>query len=205
MPSSKAPPPPECDRCEHFKCSAAKDCFQGRRATIKKYESAPESLRLARAAAEVEAEYYCGATRVEEILHFARKIGARHIGVAFCTGFKEEARILCKLLRRVFKVSSVCCKNCSVPKSTFSMPHIRPVKRESMCNPLGQAELLNAAGTDLNVVLGLCVGHDSLFFRHSEAPVTVLVAKDRVLAHNPVGALYSPYVRRKLKEEVFKK
>jgi hypothetical protein len=32
-------------------------------------------------------------------------------------------------------------------------------------------------------------GHDSLFFKHSEGLATTLVAKDRVLAHNPVGAL----------------
>ena len=58
-----------------------------------------------------------------------------------------------------------------------------------MCNPVSQAELLNEAGCEFNVVLGLCVGHDSLFFRHSKGLVTTLVAKDRVLAHNPVGAL----------------
>ena len=38
--------------------------------------------------------------------------------------------------------------------------------------------------------MGLCVGHDSLFFRHSEAPVTVLAVKDRVLGHNPLAAVY---------------
>ena len=58
-----------------------------------------------------------------------------------------------------------------------------------MCNPVSQAMLLNRAGCELNVVMGLCVGHDSLFFRHSEGLATVLVAKDRVLAHNPIGAL----------------
>ncbi len=59
-----------------------------------------------------------------------------------------------------------------------------------MCNPILQAKLLNKAGTDLNVVIGLCVGHDSLFYKYSEALSTTLVTKDRVLAHNPVGALY---------------
>ncbi|MBI4630097.1 MAG: DUF1847 domain-containing protein, partial [Candidatus Rokubacteria bacterium] len=49
--------------------------------------------------------------------------------------------------------------------------------------------LLNRAGCQLNIVLGLCVGHDSLFFRHSQGLATTLVAKDRVLAHNPLGAL----------------
>ena len=58
-----------------------------------------------------------------------------------------------------------------------------------MCNPMAQAELLNEAGCELNVVPGFCVGHDSLFFKHSQGLATTLVAKDQVLAHNPVGAL----------------
>lgn len=43
-----------------------------------------------------------------------------------------------------------------------------------------------------------CVGHDSLFFMHSKVPATVLVAKDRVLGHNPVACLYTShsYYRR---------
>jgi len=58
--------------------------------------------------------------------------------------------------------------------------------------------VLAEAGTGLNVAVGLCVGHDTLFFQHSAAPVTVLVAKDRVLGHNPVAALYTSrsYYRR---------
>jgi uncharacterized metal-binding protein len=67
-----------------------------------------------------------------------------------------------------------------------------------MCNPISQAELLNRAGTELNVIMGLCVGHDSLFTKHSKGLVTTLVTKDRVLAHNPVGALHlaDTYYRR---------
>jgi len=193
----------ECDLCDHFACSQAKDCFDGRRDTIESYRDDQPTLTLAAAAADVEAAHYGRATRLEEIVHFARAIDARHVGVAFCTGLKAEARIYCDLMRRRFKISSVCCKNCAVPKKTFSMPHVKPVKRESMCNPKGQAERLNEAQTDLNVLIGLCVGHDSIFFKHSDAPVTVLVAKDRVLAHNPIGALYSPYLRRKLEAGIF--
>ena len=62
---------------------------------------------------------------------------------------------------------------------------------ERMCNPAGQAEKLDAAGCELNVIVGLCVGHDSLFIRHSKAPVTILTAKDRVLGHNPIAAIYT--------------
>ena len=60
-----------------------------------------------------------------------------------------------------------------------------------MCNPLLQAEVLNQEKTEFNVVLGLCVGHDSLFLKKSDALCTVLAAKDRVTGHNPLAALYT--------------
>ena len=62
-----------------------------------------------------------------------------------------------------------------------------------MCNPLGQATVLNNEGTELNIILGLCIGHDILFNQYSAAPVTTLAVKDRVLTHNPLGAVYSKY------------
>ena len=77
---------------------------------------------------------------------------------------------------------------------------MRPGAHESACNPIAQARLLAEHGTDLNVIVGLCVGHDTLFIKHSEAPVTYLIVKDRVLAHNPAGALHAmdTYYRRLL-------
>jgi uncharacterized metal-binding protein len=193
----------ECDLCSHFACAKAKDCYGSRQKTLTRYRSDESALALARAAAEVESRFYGAATRVEEILRYAEALGVERLGVAFCIGMKEEARVFCDLMRRRFEVRSVCCKNASVPKAKFEMPHVREVKRENMCNPIGQAELLNRAETDLNVAIGLCVGHDALFFRNSDAPVTVLIAKDRVLAHNPVGALTCPYTLRRLRDEVF--
>jgi uncharacterized metal-binding protein len=59
-----------------------------------------------------------------------------------------------------------------------------------MCNPIYQAKLLNHEKTDFNILLGLCVGHDSLFFKHADAPTTVLAVKDRVTGHNPLAAIY---------------
>ena len=73
-----------------------------------------------------------------------------------------------------------------------------------MCSPITQAEILNDEGTDFNIVVGLCVGHDSLFFKYSQAPVTILVAKDRVFGHNPAAGLYlsgSSYYRKLLRKE----
>ena len=62
--------------------------------------------------------------------------------------------------------------------------------------------ILNEKDTDLNIVVGLCVGHDSLFYKYSEALCTTLVTKDRVLGHNPVAALYQTesYYKRLLEK-----
>lgn len=71
---------------------------------------------------------------------------------------------------------------------------------EIMCNPIGQALLLNDQKTDLNVILGLCVGHDTLVMKYLEAPITTLGVKDRVTGHNPLAAIYlsQGYYRKKL-------
>lgn len=61
---------------------------------------------------------------------------------------------------------------------------------EAMCNPVFQAKLLNRGQVDFNVLLGLCVGHDALFFQFSQVPTTVLAVKDRVTGHNPLAAVY---------------
>jgi uncharacterized metal-binding protein len=160
------------------------------------------TLQLALAAARTEAAGYCRWPRVQEIMDFARRIGASHLGVAHCVGLVQEADVLRKILEgNGFQVSTVCCKVGSVSKGGMGLlddEKIHPGAFEALCNPVGQAELLKEAGTELNIAVGLCVGHDSLFFQHSHAPVTVLVAKDRVTGHNPVAALYTShsYYRR---------
>lgn len=134
-------------------------------------------------------------TRVEEIRELALKLECGRVGVAFCTGLRREAALCCRALEAVdLEVVSVSCKVGRRPKELLGLrddQKIRPGRFEAMCNPIGQAEVLNAENTELNVVVGLCVGHDSLFFRYSRAPVTVLVAKDRVTGHNPAAALYN--------------
>jgi uncharacterized metal-binding protein len=156
------------------------------------YET-PEVRRIAQASALVESEGYCRWTRVEEICQLARKMGYRKLGIATCISFVDLAHTLSGILEsHGFEVASVACKNGGIPKEQIGLrddQKIRPGGHESMCNPIAQAELLNRAGCELNIVLGLCVGHDSLFFRHSKGLATTLVAKDRVLGHNPVAAL----------------
>ena len=128
----------------------------------------------------------------------------KKLGLAFCVGMEKEANALCKILEHNgFEVQSIACKNGSIPKEFLGIKEnekLRPGTYEPMCNPIGQAVFLNKAQTELNIILGLCVGHDSLFIKYSDAPVTVFVVKDRVLAHNPIGALYlsDSYYKSKL-------
>ncbi len=161
------------------------------------YHADFEAQKLALSAARVEAAGYCRWPRVQEVMEFAWRIGASRLGIATCIGLIREANLLQEILEaNGFQVSSICCKVGSIPKEEIGLADdekVRPGQFEALCNPVGQAELLNEAGTELNIVVGLCVGHDSLFFKHSVAPVTVLVAKDRVTGHNPVAALYTSH------------
>lgn len=166
------------------------------------YSHDEELLRIAVAAAQTEASGYMRRTRIEDIMDFARRIGAERLGIAHCVGLRHEARLAAEIfLANQFQVYSICCKVGSIPKEQIGLrddEKITPGEYEPLCNPVAQAALLKKADTQLNIVIGLCVGHDSLFFMHSHAPTTVLVAKDRVLGHNPVAALYtsSSYYRR---------
>lgn len=171
---------------------------------IKKFYLEKENMMLAHESALVEAEGYCQQTRVEEIINFAKKCGYKKLGVAFCVGLAKEAKVFASILRHHgFEVESVICKSGSIPKSFIEISNeeqVRPCTYEPMCNPIGQAKFLSAAKTDLNILLGLCVGHDSLFIKHSDAPVTVFAVKDRVLGHNPLAAVYlaEGYYKKKL-------
>jgi uncharacterized metal-binding protein len=160
--------------------------------------------------ARTESAGYCRNTRIQEIMDFARRIGATKLGIAHCVGLLEEAKAAREIfLHNGFEVDAICCKVGSIEKEKIGLKDdekVHPGEFEALCNPVAQAELLAQAGTQLNVVIGLCVGHDSLFFMHSRAPVTVLVAKDRVLGHNPVAALYTSHsYYRRLKEQSTKR
>lgn len=218
---------PQCAKCPKVVCDTPaylkgpENCpTKTRRDIIQKalaeYDD-PQIQEFARQASIQEAEGYMhlpeGLTarypRVEETAQFAKKMGYKRLGIVSCLGLKEEAAVLTEILEnRGFEVVSVCCKVGGTPKEKIGISAEQKIRDpdafEALCNPIAQAEILNDSATDFNIVVGLCVGHDSLFFKYSRAPVTVLVAKDRVFGHNPVMGLYlahSPYYRKLLRQE----
>lgn len=152
--------------------------------------------RLALVGAEVEGQFYGKYTRVQETVEFIKRYGAKKVGIATCVGLLNEAGIFASILKKNnIEYYAVGCKIGAIEKSEIGIPKENTLtkgeKYESMCNPIMQAKILNGQKTDLNILIGLCVGHDSLFIRHSEAPVTVLIVKDRVTGHNPAVPLYT--------------
>lgn len=203
-----------CDSCQKHSCrtgnleDAPTNCPCRELEKIEKIKELyleEDNMRLAHNSALVEAEGYCQLTRIQEIILFAKKCNFTKLGLAFCTGLANEAQIFANILRyHGFQVESLICKNGSISKEFINIKNgeqVRPqCKFEPMCNPIGQAKLLNERKTDLNILLGLCVGHDSLFIKYSEAPVTVFAVKDRVLGHNPLATIYTSnsYYNKKL-------
>ncbi|GAW29942.1 DUF1847 domain-containing protein [Carboxydocella sp. ULO1] len=188
-----------------MKCAdcSKNDCnFQGKvctkeRIPVPEYED--ELVRkMWTAAAKIEAEHYMKKTRLEEVILFCQEVGIKHIGLAFCVGLSNEAKIISRILENYFKVDSVICKVCGMDKKEFGMPNVVEGRYEATCNPIAQAKILGEAGTELNLIIGLCIGHDAIFTKYSTAPVSTLVVKDRVTCHNPLAPVYSKYYQRKL-------
>jgi len=192
-----------CAGCKQKECYKGKNCTKIVEEVKAAYKG--DDLKSLKVATSIESRYYMKKTRIEELIIYAEEMGYKKLGVAFCIGLQKEAEIICDVLSKHFDVSSVCCKVCGIDKSQFELERLHTVEDaetetevEAMCNPIGQAKILNEEKTDLNIILGLCIGHDILFTKYSEAPVTTLAVKDRVLAHNPLGAIYSAYYQKKI-------
>lgn len=183
------------------------------RESVRLLEADPALMEFARQASLQEADGYSGRekgyaavrpakTRLEEVAEFARRMGYKRLGLTFCGGLRAEGLAVHRFFEaRGFEVVSLMCKAGRVPKSVLGIGQDGQVDTrcasETMCNPVLQALGANRHGVELNVLLGLCVGHDSLFIKHAEAPTTVLAVKDRLLGHNPLAAVYqlSQYYR----------
>lgn len=164
------------------------------------YEEA-ENHRIMVNAAEVEYEGYGIWSRVEETIEFAKRMDFKKIGIATCVGLIKETGMLTKILRHHgFEVYGMACKVGAQPKISVGIKEECCAVGANMCNPVLQAKLLNEAKTDLNIVMGLCVGHDSLFYKYAEGLTTTMVVKDRVTGHNPAAVLYNAqsYYKKKL-------
>jgi uncharacterized metal-binding protein len=123
-----------------------------------------------------------GKDRIEEIKNYARISGIKRIGIAHCVAVQKEADMLKDYLASEFEVYPVNCKYGKIPASEIIGEDAKGIS----CNPSGQAAYLDENQTELNIVMGLCVGHDIVFTSKSKSPSTTLLVKDRQYKHNPM-------------------
>ncbi len=182
--------PMDCVSCSYRSCEEGLPCpflpaGMGTPAGSRKLE------RLLLVASVGRAPGWSGQCRIAQLVRFALRAGFAHIGVAFCVDLRREAEVLTGILQRYFRVLPVTCTiRGSRPPGFADAP---PGHR---CNAVLQARVLNTAGTDLNLIVGLDVGADAVFAAASRAPVSTLLVKDTALGHNPLAALHSGHYLR---------
>ena len=195
--------------CRVEKGKGPKDCpsLHYKKMGQQAFDSTPEAEReFVRQAAIQEARGYHfrpefkdtmpAKPRIVEIVEFARRMQYRKLGLIFCIGLRDEANVTQQILMtNGFTVASASCKVGKQPKTAYGIKvedFVNPsLPEESACNPKFQALLMNEAQVDFTILMGLCVGHDTLALKHLEAPVTILAVKDRLLGHNPLAAIYN--------------
>jgi uncharacterized metal-binding protein len=204
----------KCDECKKFSC-----VFEGTRNLLEtcwmvthdeiivkakeKYDD-PMTREMTRNASIVEARGYLQWPRLRDTVEFMRLMKYKKVGLATCIGLINEAKEISKILHgKGFEVTTAMCKVGSLKKTDTGVEDEFTQSSKTgyligaiSCNPVAQALLLNEAKTEFNLIIGLCVGHDATFTRYSEAPVSTLIAKDRVLNHNPASILYTYYGKK---------
>lgn len=177
----------DCPRCKDRACLVGQPC-PGLVPDLHCRRPEPGETELLKTTTEIGCAAGPKLCRVTEFIRFCQKMDYEHVGVAFCVELYRETQILVQLLRRYFQVTPVCCKigGQRVPEDQVSST-TSPIA----CNPVGQAAELNRRGTQINAIVGLCMGCDLVFTQRSRGPVTTLLVKDQSLANNPLGALLS--------------
>lgn len=185
----------DCLACEDRICLRGEDCLKAQAHVQKPTQ---EDLRVCEAAEDITCEHERTLCRLSELIYFCLEMKYHKIGIAFCVDLLEPTEILVRVLRRFFDVAPVCCKVGGIrladPYDAGAQRGLRRgAQHQIACNPIGQAEILNQMNTDLNVLIGICMGADCILTRYSKSPVTTLFVKDKSLANNPIGAVYSDY------------
>lgn len=190
----------DCLRCTDRVCLDGKVCEKSIADIDHQLAPTSELLHMLDAATDIACEKERTLCRLSELIYFCLEMQYKRLGIAYCVDLEEPTEILVRLLRRFFTVYPICCRvggfTQTNPLQSESQSDKKCDNQDICCNPWGQAQILNRLGTDLNVMVGLCMGADCVFMQGSSAPATGLFIKDKSLANNPIGAIYSEYYLR---------
>ena len=125
-------------------------------------------------------------SRLEELIKFAKASGYKKLGIANCLSMQKYTDNLVDILEKDgFKVFARNCKNSGLTYADLFDDDTKGL----VCDPASQAKYLNDKSTDLNINLGLCLGHGLIFEKYSKVFVTTLIVKDFSTKHHTVENL----------------
>ena len=112
--------------------------------------------------------------RANEVLEYAKKMNYKKLGVAVCYALLSECRLFINSLREnAIKCVVVVCGPEASKTPSLNLDEIDSYV--VVCDPLSQAEILNSKKTDFNIIVGLCLGNDSLLVKNLNALSSILV------------------------------
>lgn len=136
--------------------------------------------------------------RAEEIIILATIGEYKKLGIAFDIEMQSVAETYTDILiKNGFEVVSVCCKAGAISPATVGLPDTEKVygkdSEETICSGAIMAKLLNSENTDMNILIGLGVGQDSLFYKYSNVFAVPLMVKDKVYGGATMEAVYQSF------------
>ena len=87
-----------CARCDKKDCYQGKDCTKIKELAISQYQK--EELKIVKTSTLLEGNYYMKLARLEELKKFAKLMNYKYLGIAFCIGLSDEAKVLTKVLEK---------------------------------------------------------------------------------------------------------
>ena len=186
-----------CLTCIDKVCLQGKSCHPSISELSRHEVPDSELMHMLEAATDIACENERTLCRLSELIYFCLEMQYKRIGIAYCVDLQEPTEILVRVLERFFDVFPICCKVGGIAQYNPLKMELESSEKNTTnnisCNPWGQAQVLNKLNTDINVMVGICMGADCIFTEGSQAPTTALFIKDKSLANNPIGAVYSDY------------
>lgn len=177
----------DCTKCTSKSCRYLKPCFNRSEEYLSKYKAKDNQMIVNSASALVDNGRAGALNRLEEIVEYAKSRNYKALGVAYCYGIEDEAKLLQDHLSNAgFQTTMISCTVDGVTESD-----INPLKTSQAvsCNPMGQANVLNGSGAEFTILMGLCLGHDIMIQKQLNMDFTTWLVKDRVSKHRPLDGL----------------
>jgi uncharacterized metal-binding protein/rhodanese-related sulfurtransferase len=177
----------DCTKCNTKGCRDSQPCVDRSLEYIGKY-SVEDNQMVVRAASELVDDGRAGTlNRLEEIVEYAKSRNYQTLGVAYCYGLENEAKLLQNHLSNAGFLTAMV--SCTVDGVTEADINPEKPSQAVSCNPIGQANVINGSGAEFTILMGLCLGHDILIQKQLNMDFTTWLVKDRVSQHRPLDGL----------------